>query len=298
MLAGLTRSCDQSGVTATGVRLNTKLFDSHVQATSSPPVLPQRKIESKTHPGPAAAVPAPRASQFATKTPPYTSNAFLSFQQLPSTRAPAIAYPATPASVPVVECKIIPPTSAHPASSRTPETVFRQPDSVVTRRLSWKEFQLRAIFPNTKAGSPHMYLNMACFNCGTHLIQGADINRIYRGAIWTSCLTATLRQGQDKIYNPFKKCDIYNAECHRCGVCVGSIYLAPYEGCGSQPFPCAKLTYQRETPHGPPVNAMGLTASYEEEVTHMLANLTRSSDQSGVTVNGVRLNTRLYDQYT
>lgn len=262
-LERLVLSSDQSGVTETGVRLTARLFDSHINTVQST----------------AAKVSAVHQTKLNT-----TSKA------LSKSTSPFQVERATACPIPAQSSQ-----SLH--SNQRLESKTRHIDASKATRLLWKDYQLRIKFPNTSAGSPHRFLAMACFKCGTQIIDGADINRIYRGAIWTSRTLPTLRQGQEKMYNPFKKCDFYDAECQHCGVCVGTIFPTLFQDCDSRPLPCAKLTYQREKPDGTPVNALAVIASSRDQVDAMLASLTMSSDQTGITTSGVRLNTKMYRQY-
>ena len=164
------------------------------------------------------------------------------------------------------------------------------------RHINWNATQKRTRLPNTELNSAHDGLDFACFVCGETIISGDEIAEIKRGAIWTNCVPATVKKGK-KFHNKFKNCTSYGAHCSTCNNSVGAIYLEEYEG-AERAFPCAKLTYMRESSKTNEIfNSLALLIDEEAAALGVLQKLTLSADQTDIPDNGVRLNQRNYAAY-
>ena len=159
--------------------------------------------------------------------------------------------------------------------------------------MDWDEFQLRTIFPNTKPGTPHDGVNLSCFYCGESVVQGDDIHCIKGGAIWTKFIPDRIKRGSKRMYNKYKECYIYAANCKGCSRSVGTVYMDPYKD-ADKPFPCVKVTYMYEGRNSSISNSTALDIMSADDVKSVVDNLTESEDQEGRTATGVKLNARNY----
>ena len=152
-------------------------------------------------------------------------------------------------------------------SSRGSEDWFAiaaQPFVERTSQLSWAPWQdgknnLVQKIPDTEPGSAHDGIRFSCWLCGNYILKSEAIHRIKSTAVWTN--TAELPGiiiDEDKMYNKWKRCDIQNVRCQKCGRDFGTYYAEPYYDSDTkqlisdtqQVFPCIKVTTNREMRDG------------------------------------------------
>lgn len=152
-------------------------------------------------------------------------------------------------------------------SSRRNEDWFAiaaQPFVERTSQVSWAPWQdgrknLVQSIPDTAPGSDHDGIEFGCWRCGNNILQPEAIHRIKSTAVWTN--TAELSGviiDEGIRYNKWKRCDIQNVRCQRCGGDFGTHYAEPYYDSDTkqlisgtqQVFPCIKVTTNREMRDG------------------------------------------------